>query len=103
MEDAPPAWLQVSLQFLPLALILLLVAYPASRVLRKAGFSPWFSLLVLIPPVAVFGLWLLAFMRWPALDNADLSKVFDDAGSDSGSGSSSLEGAPPFLARRGDE
>lgn len=41
----------------------------AARVLRRAGFSRWWALLVLVPVVNLIGLWLFAYVRWPAVDN----------------------------------
>jgi uncharacterized membrane protein YhaH (DUF805 family) len=40
----------------------------AARVLRRAGFSRWWALLVLVPVVNLIGLWLFAYVRWPAID-----------------------------------
>jgi uncharacterized membrane protein YhaH (DUF805 family) len=41
----------------------------AARVLRRAGFSRWWALLVLVPVVNLIGLWLFAYIRWPAVDS----------------------------------
>lgn len=41
---------------------------PASKILRKAGFSGWWILLYFVPVVNVVALWCLAFARWPALE-----------------------------------
>ena len=52
-------------------LALLLLAVPLlmiARVLRRAGFSRWWALLVLVPVVNVVALWLFAYARWPAVD-----------------------------------
>ncbi|MEI7447044.1 MAG: hypothetical protein WCK28_19300 [Burkholderiales bacterium] len=38
------------------------------RVLRRAGFSPWWVLLVLVPPVSIVALWVFAYVRWPSID-----------------------------------
>lgn len=55
------------------ALVLVLLAVPMwmiGRVLRRAGFSPWWVLLVLFPPVSIIALWVFAYVRWPAIDGA---------------------------------
>ncbi len=52
------------------------VAHPAlfgaallpARVLRRAGYSPWWVLLVLVPLVNLVALWVFAYRRWPAID-----------------------------------
>ncbi|MFN7644157.1 MAG: hypothetical protein ACK5PW_13935 [Burkholderiales bacterium] len=41
-----------------------------ARVLRRAGYSPWWVLLVLVPLVNLIALWVFAYARWPALDEA---------------------------------
>lgn len=38
-----------------------------SRAAARAGYSSWWALLGLFPPVGVVLLWVFAFSRWPAL------------------------------------
>ena len=38
-------------------------------VLRKAGLSGWWSLLLLVPLGFIAGIWVLAYARWPAVDD----------------------------------
>jgi hypothetical protein len=40
---------------------------PFWKIFGKAGFSPWLSLLVLIPVVNLVVLYIVAFSRWPTL------------------------------------
>jgi hypothetical protein len=47
--------------------IIALVVWPYSRIFRKAGFSPWLGLLMLVPGVNLFMIFFLAFADWPAL------------------------------------
>lgn len=42
--------------------------WPGVRILQRAGFSPWWLLLCLIPGGAFVGYLLLAFVPWPALE-----------------------------------
>ena len=52
-----------------LALVLLTVpVVMIARVLRRAGFSPWWVLLVLVPLMNLVALWVFAYRRWPAID-----------------------------------
>jgi hypothetical protein len=44
-----------------------LVILPFWHIYKKAGFSPWLSILMLVPLVNVVLLYFLAFARWPAL------------------------------------
>ena len=48
-----------------LAVLAILIAWPISRICRKAGFSPWLGLLGMIPVCNVILLWFLAYARWP--------------------------------------
>ncbi len=41
-----------------------------AKILTKAGYSGWWSLLLLIPLVNLIGCWVFAFSRWPNLTRA---------------------------------
>jgi branched-subunit amino acid transport protein len=47
------------------SIVELLFAIPAGMVLKRMGFSSWWALLCFVPVVALFALWLLAFVKWP--------------------------------------
>lgn len=52
--------------------ILCLIIIPAifvSRILGKAGFSPWLAILSIIPLVNLIFLWVFAFIDWPGVDS----------------------------------
>jgi hypothetical protein len=56
--------------FQPIHLLLitflgLAVLIPYWQIFKKAGFSPWLSLLIVIPFVNLCALYYLAFARWP--------------------------------------
>ena len=57
------------------------VLFPAWRILGRAGFSPVLSLLLFVPLLGWFGIWaLLAFGNWPALrarSQADVAATFE--------------------------
>lgn len=42
-----------------------LVAWPASQILKRMGYSPWWGLLAPVAPFNIVGLWLLAYKDWP--------------------------------------
>lgn len=44
---------------------LVVLGYPAARILWRLGFSRWWVVVALIPYANVVGLWALAFVRWP--------------------------------------
>lgn len=48
---------------------MLLIAFPISIILRRAGFSQAWAILSIIPLVNVTALWVFAFVKWPALTN----------------------------------
>jgi uncharacterized membrane protein YhaH (DUF805 family) len=37
------------------------------RILEKAGFNGWWTLVLLVPVVNVVMIWIFAFAHWPAL------------------------------------
>lgn len=39
-----------------------------ARILGRAGFSPLWALVMLVPIVNLVMLWVFAFVRWPAVD-----------------------------------
>jgi uncharacterized membrane protein YhaH (DUF805 family) len=54
--------------FLPLLFILPILLIPVARILRRTGHSRWWCLLGFIPFVNLIGLWVLAYVPWPAID-----------------------------------
>lgn len=46
---------------------LLLTVLPFWRIFRKAGFSSWWSVLMLVPGANLVALFYLAFAEWPSL------------------------------------
>jgi uncharacterized membrane protein YhaH (DUF805 family) len=46
-------------------LLLLLTLGLFARLLVKAGFSPWWALLGLVPLINLAMLWVFAYSRWP--------------------------------------
>jgi hypothetical protein len=41
------------------------VVWPAARVCRRLGFSPWVGVLAIVPLANFLLLWWLAHTRWP--------------------------------------
>jgi hypothetical protein len=58
-------WLVV---FFYLGFVYIITGIPVARIMRRTGYSGWWSLLVLISLVNLIGLWEFAFARWPGLD-----------------------------------
>jgi uncharacterized membrane protein YhaH (DUF805 family) len=54
-------------QLLPLLLISALTLWLSVRILRKAGYSGWWSLLAMVPVANIAMIWAFAFSDWPAL------------------------------------
>jgi uncharacterized membrane protein YhaH (DUF805 family) len=64
---------------LSIALVFIaLILWTCARISRKAGFSGWWSLLMLIPLVNIVMIWVFAFVQWPAeTSNANVAEVFE--------------------------
>lgn len=52
----------------------------SALVLRKAGHSPWWALLFLVPFLYLIGMWVFAFARWPRLDRVRVTPPSDYEG-----------------------
>jgi hypothetical protein len=55
--------------------LLLVSLWASGRVVKRAGFSPWWALILLVPLVNVVSFWVFAFSRWPTLDRASSELV----------------------------
>jgi hypothetical protein len=49
-----------------IALMALVVIWPAARICERAGFSRWLGILAVIPIANVVLLWFVAMAPWPA-------------------------------------
>jgi|GEM_PF-3199402 hypothetical protein len=58
-------------QFMIIILMSVAAALPASIILRRLGFSGWWSVVCFIPALAILFLWYLAFTRWPTAETAN--------------------------------
>lgn len=47
------------------AVMIAVFLYPIGRILGRVGWSPFWSILAVIPFVNLIALWLLAFVEWP--------------------------------------
>ncbi len=56
--------------FIAIAVVVanLLYIIPIQKILRRAGFSGWWTLLLYGGPFMIVGLWVFAFRNWPAVD-----------------------------------
>jgi hypothetical protein len=43
--------------------------WPLVKILHRMGFSGWWTLLFFTGPGFIVALWLVAYSRWPAIDN----------------------------------
>jgi uncharacterized membrane protein YhaH (DUF805 family) len=43
----------------------LVLAIPGAMILRKAGYSGWWVLIILVPILNLIMYWMFAFTRWP--------------------------------------
>jgi uncharacterized membrane protein YhaH (DUF805 family) len=47
--------------------ILFIVVFPTVKILRKAGYSGWWCLVMFVPVVNWIMLWVFAYASWPNL------------------------------------
>ena len=48
-----------------MGLFWLLMIWPAARICKRVGMSPWLGVLIIIPIGNVIYLWVVAMSRWP--------------------------------------
>jgi hypothetical protein len=41
---------------------------PIAKILGRLGFSKWLTIVYFIPFVNIVGIWILAYVRWPAVN-----------------------------------
>lgn len=56
---------------LMLAAMFAVILFPIGRILGRIGLSPFWCILAVIPLLGLIGLWVLAFMEWPARRETD--------------------------------
>lgn len=56
------------IQFLPTLILAVLLIVPVWRIVKRAGFNPWLSLLALVPIANIVALWLFSKKPWPSMN-----------------------------------
>ena len=56
----------------------LVVIWPAGRICKRVGFSPWLGILAIAPIANICLLWYVALSRWPRVQ-ADPSSIAADS------------------------
>jgi hypothetical protein len=51
--------------WLVLVIVAVLLLYPIGKILGRIGFSPFWSIVAVIPVLNLIGLWVMAFTEWP--------------------------------------
>ena len=59
-----------------LLIALAVVVYLVSRILQKAGYSGWWTLLALVPLANLIGLWFFAITPWPSNRTSTAGDLF---------------------------
>ncbi|OJY23563.1 hypothetical protein [Pandoraea sp. 64-18] len=54
--------------WLILFIMVVFLLYPYARIIRRAGFSPWWVLLAFVPMLNLIMIWVFAFVQWPSLE-----------------------------------
>ena len=55
-------------QWLGLAVLCVISLIPAARILRRAGLNVGWAIFLVIPLVNIMAIWVLAYVRWPAVE-----------------------------------
>ncbi len=66
-ENMPGPEIGTTQSVILMLLAILLTIIPFWRIFSKAGYSGWFSILMIIPFVNLIALYFLAFANWPVL------------------------------------
>lgn len=53
-----------------ISIIFLLAILIFGPIAKRAGFSRWWALLMMVPLVNIIIVWVFAFINWPAQNNA---------------------------------
>jgi hypothetical protein len=64
---------QLLILLVVLVLVLSIPYYVYGPVAAKAGFSKWWSLLMIVPVVNVLLVWVFAYIQWPVNGRPSLS------------------------------
>ncbi|MGR4862943.1 hypothetical protein [Caulobacter sp. LARHSG274] len=56
--------------WLILIAILAVFVVPCGLIFKRAGWSPWLALILVVPGAAIVLLWVFALARWPSFDHA---------------------------------
>lgn len=65
----------IGLMVIPLCIMAILFLIPYWFIWKKAGFSPWLSLLMFIPLLNLIMLYVLAFTDWKVVPIAQLQQT----------------------------
>jgi hypothetical protein len=52
------------------AVTVVVMLWPAAKILKKMGYSGWWCLLYFVPFGVIIGLWVLATSKWPLEERA---------------------------------
>ena len=55
-------------------LVCIFLIWPWMCIVKKAGYSPWWAVLGVVPLVGLVMLWVFAYAKWPVLHGTDSGK-----------------------------
>ena len=64
----------ISTSTIVLIIVVVLPVWFFALIARKAGYTPWWALLGLVPVLNVVALYLFAYKEWPALSSQPASR-----------------------------
>ena len=62
------SFIPASVAVLAIAVMALVVVWPAARICRRLGFPRWLGVLAVIPLANLLLLWFVALSQWPKAD-----------------------------------
>jgi uncharacterized membrane protein YhaH (DUF805 family) len=62
-SDAP----NVAIGIIAIIIVLAIYFVPILMIIRKAGYSGWWILILFVPIINIIMLWVFAFASWPSL------------------------------------
>ena len=54
--------------WLTLVIFIVALTIPIAKILGRLGFSKWWTIVYFIPLLNIVGIWILAYVRWPAVN-----------------------------------
>jgi NADH:ubiquinone oxidoreductase subunit 6 (subunit J) len=71
MSEHDPVHVLIGAIFVVIILVVILLPY--FRIFKRTGHNGWWALLMIVPVANIITLYIIAFSRWPALEEKSAS------------------------------